>query len=134
MYIEIQATTCIHPEQFARALRAEIREIEPDVDVRVRAVLAPRERRFQAIQSDGPAYISELMFDVIEAVRDEFESAAVIAEGLTQPVEAQEIVTLEWFAEHADHLPEPWRVTGEFVDGKRVMILHTYLDPAAVSS
>ncbi len=119
MYIDIQATTCIHPEQFARALRAEIRTFEPDADIRVRAIPAPCERRFQVVRSDGPDCMPDIVIDIIEGVRDEFEPVAVI-----EHAEVQEIVTLEWLAEHSHCLPQPWRITSELVAGKWVTNLH----------
>jgi hypothetical protein len=119
MYIDIQATTDIHPQQFARALRAEIRTFEPDAEIRVRAIPAPGERRFQVVRSDGPDCIPGIMLDVIEAVRDQFEPVAVI-----DRVGSQEIVTLEWLAEHSHCLPHPCRIKSELVAGKWVHTLH----------
>ena len=131
----VAATSAPSLSEFALWVREELQELAPAAMISLRIIPAPASRALQCVTTDADAELTAAIIDQVERMLRVYrEDDDHTAEGLTRPVEAQEIVTLEWLAEHADGLPEPWRVTGDFVDGNRVMILHTYLDPAAVSS
>ncbi len=131
----VAATSAPSPSEFAFWVREELQELAPAATISLRIIPAPARRAFQCVTTDAGSEVTAAVIDRVEGMLRVFrEDDDHTAEALTQPAEAQEIVTVEWLAEHADRMPHPWRVTGNFVDGNLALILHTRAEPAPVSS
>ena len=77
MRVSITATTCASPSAFAVALRGAILSARSDIDLSIRAVWAPDERRFQVIEvAEEGDFLRELLPIILDALRDELNEDA----------------------------------------------------------